>query len=86
MRPRRCITLSLLLFFAQSALAAEPPKLVLILDSFGRNVLPISTVNSAFQAELSSRSPEPVDIHEVYLEMARFDRREQEKPLVDFLN
>ncbi len=49
-------------------------------------MLPISAVNSAFQTGLSSQSPGPVEIHEVYLEMARFDRREQEDALVNVLN
>jgi PAS domain S-box-containing protein len=85
MKPQRCLALLLVLFLVQSARAAEPPKLVLVLDSFGRNVLPISAVNSAFQSGLSSQSPNPIEIHEVYLEMARFDRREQEDALVNFL-
>jgi len=65
--------------------AGGPPRRVLLLDSFGRNVAPISTVISVFRTELSLRSPEPIDLHEVSLEMARFAQPEQELPFVNFL-
>jgi PAS domain S-box-containing protein len=65
--------------------AGGTPRRVLLLDSYGRNVAPISTVISVIRTELSSRSPEPIDLHEVSLEMARFAQSEQEPPFVNFL-
>ena len=65
--------------------AADASKRVLLLDSYGRNVAPIGTVISAFRTELSSRSPEPIDLHEASLEMARFAQPAQELPFVNFL-
>lgn len=65
--------------------AAGAPKRVLLLDSYGRNVAPTSTVISVFRTEVSSRSAEPVDVHEASLEMARFAQPEQELPFVSFL-
>ncbi len=65
--------------------ATDSPRRVLLLDSYGRNVAPISTVLSVLRTELSSRSPEPIDLHEVSLEMARFAQSGQEPPFVNFL-
>jgi len=65
--------------------AAGASKRVLLLDSYGRNVAPTSTVISVFRTEVSSRSAEPVDVHEASLEMARFAQPEQELPFVSFL-
>lgn len=67
------------------AWAAELPKRVLILDSFGRNVPPFNKVISVFRTELSRRSPAPIDFYEVSLEMARFAQPDQEAPFVNFL-
>ncbi len=74
-----------ILFSSAELWATGPPRRVLLLDSFGRNVAPISTVISVFRTELSRRSPEPIDLHEVSLEMARFAQPEQELPFVNFL-
>jgi PAS domain S-box-containing protein len=68
------------------AWAVGAPQRVLLLDSYGRNVAPISHVISIIRTELSSRSPVPIDLHEVSLEMARFAQPEQEVPFVNFLH
>lgn len=83
----KCLLILLMTAFFPVPLmgAAGSPKRVLLLDSFGRNVVPISTVISVFRTELSSRSPEPVDLHEASLEMARFAQPDQERPFVNFL-
>jgi len=75
-----------ILFSSAELWADGPPKRVLILDSFGRNVAPISTIISVMRTELSLRSPEPIDLHEVSLEMARFAQPGQELPFVNFLS
>jgi hypothetical protein len=64
--------------------ATGSPKRVLILDSYGRNVASTSTVILVFRTEISSRSTEPIDLHEASLEMARFAQPEHELPLVNF--
>ncbi|MBI5897003.1 MAG: PAS domain-containing protein [Desulfobacterales bacterium] len=75
----------LLLWLCPTAHGAGAPKSVLILDSYGRNVAPISTVISVFRTELSARSPEPVDIQIVSLEMARFAQPDKAQLFINFL-
>ncbi len=65
--------------------AACAPKRVLVIDSFGRNVSYIGKIISAFEMELTSLYPEPIDLHVVSLEMTRFAEAEQEVPFVNFL-
>jgi PAS domain S-box-containing protein len=77
--------LVIFLFPGHRLRASDLPKRVLLLDSYGRNVAHISNIISVFKTELSSRSPEPIDLHEVSLEMARFAQIEQEAPLINFL-
>ncbi len=79
------IALTMLLFSSPGSRAAESPKRVLLLDSFGRDVSPLSDVISIFRTELSSRSPEAIDLQEVNLGMAWFTQPEQEAPFVNFL-
>lgn len=79
------LVLGMLILECPASRASETPKRVLLLDSFGRDVAPISTVISVFRTELSMRSPEPIDLHEVSLEMARFAEPGQEAPFVNFL-
>jgi hypothetical protein len=61
------------------------PRTVLLLDSYGRNVAPISKLISVFRTELTARSPEPIDIQIISLELARFSQPEKTHLLVDFL-
>jgi hypothetical protein len=61
------------------------PKRILILDPFGRDVAPFSTVVSAFRTTLARELEESVDFYEVPLEMARSTEPEGEGPLVAFL-
>ncbi len=88
MRSSRLIFFTLLLALllpCRPPWAAGLPKRVLILDSYGRNVAPTSTVISILRTELSKRSPDEIDLHEVSLEMARFAQPAQEAPFVNFL-
>jgi PAS domain S-box-containing protein len=73
------------LWLCPAAHGAGTPKSVLLLDSYGRNVAPISTVISVFRTELSARSPEPVDIQIVSLELARFSNPDKAHLFLDFL-
>ena len=74
----------LLTLIALSASAA-PPKRVLVLDSFGRDVAPFSVAVSAFRTTLARELGQPVDIYEVPLDLARFADLGFEESLVDFL-
>jgi hypothetical protein len=65
--------------------ANENPKRVLILNPFGRDVEPFSASVSEFRSTLVRELGEPVDFHEIPLELARFTGAEGEAPLVDFL-
>jgi hypothetical protein len=67
------------------AAANEPPKRVLIIDSFGRYIAPFSAVSAAFRTTLARELGEPVDIDEAPLDTARFADPNQEALFVDFL-
>jgi two-component system, LuxR family, sensor kinase FixL len=62
-----------------------PPKRVLILDSFGRDVAPFNAAAAAFRTTLARELGGPVDIYEESLDLARFGEAEKEEPLVEFL-
>src|SRR4051794_4497964 len=70
---------------AGPALAADGPSRVLILESFGRDVAPLSRMILAFRAELRNRWPEPIDLFEVSLESARSALPDEDGSLVNFL-
>ncbi len=76
-----------LLFFTLATICAEAasPKRVLILNPFGRDVEPFSAAVSSFRTTLVSELGEPVDFHEIPLDLARFTGPEGDAPLVDFL-
>src|SRR6188508_1010466 len=65
--------------------AAEVPRRVLLIHSFGRDFAPFNDVADRFRTELARRSPQPVEFLEASLEMARFDGVERDGPLLDFL-
>lgn len=76
-----------LLFVALFTLcsAGANPKRVLILNPFGRDVEPFSSVVSGFRSTLARELGGPVDFHEIPLELGRFTGPEGEAPLVAFL-
>ena len=63
----------------------KPPKRVLILDSFGRNVSIFTVCIGSFRAELSRQWSGPVDLYEIPMEASRIGASEGDKPLADFL-
>jgi PAS domain S-box-containing protein len=67
------------------ASAASPNKRVLILDPFERDVAPFSTVAAAFRTTLALELGEPVEFHEVALDLARGDGAEEEGLLLALL-
>jgi PAS domain S-box-containing protein len=84
----RCFRVCIgLLFFTIPTLCAQAasPKRVLILNPFARDVEPFNAAVSSFRAVLVRELGEPVDFHEIPLELARFTGPEGESPLVAFL-
>ncbi len=75
----------LLLTLATLGASGNSPKRILILDPFGRDVAPFSSVVSAFRSALAREFGEPVDFYEVPLDLARFAGAEGEGPLLAFL-
>jgi len=78
-------TLLLLILAVGSSPGAEynPPKRVLILDSFGPS--PMTAGAAAFRTTLERELGRPVDIHYASLDAARFTERNHDAPLIDFL-
>lgn len=76
----------MLLFFATLAAASAEPKRVLLLHSFGPNFSPYNDYVVKLREDLARQSPEPMDIYEVSLAIARFAEDEREGPFVDYLN
>jgi hypothetical protein len=84
----RCFRLWIgLLFVAISTLgfASASPKRVLILNPFGRDVEPFSAAVSSFRTTLVRELGEPVDFHEIPLDLTHFTEPEGDAPLVGFL-
>ncbi len=81
----RLLATTLLLFTALAATAADPPRHVLIIHSFGREFAPLDSVAQEFQDVLSAQSPLPVEFSEASLERARLDGPDREQPLIEFL-
>jgi PAS domain S-box-containing protein len=79
------VVLLTLMITCQWSWAAGVPKRVLILDSYSRDMAATSAIISVLRTELARRSPDPIDLHEVSLEMARFTDFSREDPLVNFL-
>jgi signal transduction histidine kinase len=75
----------LLLTLAIRCAAADSPKRVLILDSFGRDVAPFAAVTSAFRTTLAEELGEPVDFYDTPLDMARFAEPDKEGLFLEFL-
>jgi signal transduction histidine kinase len=75
----------LLLSVVTFCAVAAPPKRVLILDSFGRDVAPFSAVVSSFRTTLAREMGEQVDVYEQSLETGRLTDPGFEQPSAVFL-
>ncbi len=84
---REWVPLFGMLLLALSALdaAADPPKRVLLIHSFGRDVAPFSVVASSFRTTLTHELDAPVDFYEVSLDFALVDDPGSEGLFVDYL-
>ena len=74
-----------LLLLATPGASAVDPKRVLILDPYGQDVAPFSTVLAAFRSTLAREFGGRVEFYETSLERARFREPEAEDPFVAFL-
>ena len=72
---------------SESAPTPAPPTLrrILILQSFGSDFAPYSDVAARFRAAFSRRWSQPLEFHEVSLDVARFSEGVREMPLVAYL-
>lgn len=68
-----------------SSLFAASAKRVLVVHSFGNAAPPFTTHSIAFETELTEKLGEPVDLDEVYLDVARYASLDMEEALVDFV-
>ncbi len=82
---RRIGTGMMVLALAVSCAIAAGPKRVLILNPYGHDVAPFATAVSAFRSTLVRELGEPVDFHEVPLDLARIEEPGGEGALVTFL-
>ena len=75
------------LFIALSGtlIAAAVPKRVLIVHSFGNAAPPFTTHAIAFETELTEKMGGPVDLDEVYLDVARYTTLDMEEALVELI-
>ena len=74
-----------LLLTTMIAIAADVPKKVLIVHSFGSAAPPFTTHSIAFETELTEGIGERVDLDEVSLDHARYADPEMEEALVEYL-
>src|SRR4051812_5155023 len=64
---------------------AAEPKRVLIVNSFGSAAPPFTIHSTSFESELVAKMGENITLDEVSLDMARFDEREMQDAMVDYL-
>src|SRR6185436_561018 len=64
---------------------AAQAKRVLVMHSFGNAAPPFTTHSIAFETELTEKLGEPVDLDEVYLDVARYATLDMEEALVEFV-
>jgi signal transduction histidine kinase len=70
---------------AYGSAAADAPRRVLIIHSFGRDFAPFDATIAAFRRELASRSAQPVVFVEASLDAARPISRDEEAAFVAYL-
>jgi PAS domain S-box-containing protein len=65
--------------------AADEPKRVLLVHSFGSTAPPFTVESTAFETELVGMMGGSVDLDEVSLDMARYPDRDMQEAIVDYL-
>src|SRR5262245_10662235 len=81
--PYVCAATVISLLLTLSIATAEPKRVLLV--HFGRDFAPWNEYVKGFRAELDRQWPEPVDLYETSLAIARFQTRSQEGPFIDYL-
>jgi PAS domain S-box-containing protein len=84
-RAVRCAVGALVALVIITAGAADVPKKVLIVHSFGSAAPPFTTHSITFETELTERIGERVDLDEVSLDHARYADPDMEEALVEYL-
>jgi hypothetical protein len=86
---RICLAAGFVLFlltsFAYPVAAADEPKRVMLLHSFGRDFKPWSEYAKSIRAELDRQSPWRLDITDHSLLSARSSDEDPESPFVEYL-
>jgi signal transduction histidine kinase len=72
-------------FACAASLAAEPPKRVMVLHSFERDVKPWSEYSKSIRTELEQQSPWPLEIIDQSLVTTRYADENPEVPFVEYL-
>ena len=72
-------------FLGVKSAAADEPKRVLLVHSFGSAAPPFTVESTAFETELVSKMGDRVDLDEVSLDMARYPDRDMQEAIVDYL-
>jgi signal transduction histidine kinase len=79
------VAIAAMAFLGLKNAAADEPKRVLLVHSFGSAAPPFTVESTAFEAELVGKMGDRVDLDEVSLDMARYHDREMQEAIVDYL-
>jgi signal transduction histidine kinase len=78
-------TFALILLGGATSAAADDPKRILLIHSFGRDFAPWNEATKNTRAEIERLSHWPVDIYEASLASARFPEEGLDRPFADYL-
>jgi signal transduction histidine kinase len=79
------VAIAAMAFLGLKNAAADEPKRVLLIHSFGSAAPPFTVESTAFETELVGKMGGPVDLDEVSLDMARYPDRDMQEAIVDYL-
>ena len=79
------VAIAAMAFLGLENAAADEPKRVLLVHSFGSAAPPFTVESAAFETELVGKMGGRVDLDEVSLDMARYPDRDMQEAIVDYL-
>ena len=79
------VAIAAVAFLGLKNAAADEPKRVLLVHSFGSAAPPFTVESTAFETELVGKMGDRVDLDEVSLDMARYPDRDMQEAIVDYL-
>jgi PAS domain S-box-containing protein len=79
------VAIAAMAFLGLKNAAADEPKRVLLVHSFGSAAPPFTVESTAFETELVGKMGGRVDLDEVSLDMARYPDRDMQEAIVDYL-